>query len=140
VATRARPRFFRSLLRLYEDHPVDGDGPIAVERARQIEQQSRNHEADHAWDHTVAIIGNGDLSELVGCLGSVLSTYGAEGVQIVVHELRSPTVDAMLGDLARDATVCLHATIDEERCRHRIERQAEGRITTILHSTDRLQP
>lgn len=140
VTTQARPRFFRSLLRLYDDHPVDADGPVAARRAEQIELQSRSHEEDYAWERTVAIIGNGDLSELVACLGSVLTMHGTEGLQLIVHELRSPTADAVLGDLAQDATVCLHATIDEELCRRRIERQAGGRITTVLRSTDRPEP
>lgn len=134
VTTQARPRFYQSLLRLYAEHPCEPDSQVDLERRKQIDAQAVTHGDVYAWDHTVAIIGTGDLAALVHTLGSVLDNHDPTSLQLIVHELRTDDSEALLRELARDATVCLHAFMDDERCRARIARQAGGREVSVLRA------
>ncbi|MEM7288536.1 MAG: hypothetical protein AAF480_19495 [Actinomycetota bacterium] len=140
VTTQARPRFYQSLLRLYDEHPCEPGSVVQAERERQIAAQAVSHGEVYAWDRTVAVIGHGDLAALGATLGSILDTVDQSSLQLIVHDLRTPDADLLLGDLARDATVCLHAFVDEDRCRTRIARQAGGRDVTIVRAGDLLGP
>ena len=137
VTPRARPRFYKSLLQLYEAHPCEPDSVVATEREKAIAAQADSHGDDYAWEHTVAVIGTGDLPALAGTLGSVMDSVDQSSLQLIVHDLRTDDAELLLRDLARDATVCLHAFIDEERCRSRIDRQAGGRTLTVLRAGER---
>ncbi len=136
VTTQARPRFYKSLLQLYGEHPCEPGSAVEAEREKQIAAQANSHGDDYAWEHTVAVIGTGDLPALAGTLGSVMDTVDHSSLQLIVHDLRTDDAELLLRDLARDATVCLHAFIDEERCRTRIARQAGGRKVTVLRAGD----
>ena len=132
VTTQAKPRFYDSLLRLYREHPVAPGSEAEEERAAEIERQADTHRDGFAWDHTLAVIGNGDLQGLVATIQRGMQEAGTSSLQLIVHERRSPEADAVLRDLARDATVCLHEEIDDDACRARIARQAGGREVRIL--------
>lgn len=134
VTSQARPRFYQSLLRLYDEHPCEPGSLVESERRRQIEVQSLSHGDHYAWEHTVAVIGTGDLGSLAETLGSVMDAVDQSSLQLIVHDLRAEDSELLLRDLARDATVCLHAFMDEDRCRERIARQAGGRTVTVLRA------
>lgn len=136
VTTQARPRFYQSLLRLYGEHPCEPGSAVEAERRKQIDAQAVSHGDVYAWNDTVAVIGTGDLASLATTLGSVVDHADQSSLQLIVHELRTDDAELLLRELARDATVCLHAFIDEERCRTRIARQAGGRNVTVLRSGD----
>ena len=136
VTTQARPRFYKSLLQLYDTHPCEPGSAVEAERRKQIEAQAASHGDDYAWEHTVAVIGTGDLPSLAATLGSVMDNVDQQSLQLIVHDLRTDDAELLLRDLARDATVCLHAFIDEDRCRARIARQAGGRTLTVLRAGD----
>ncbi len=132
VTNQAKPRFYDSLLRLYREHPVAAGSEAEEQRAAEIERQADTHRDGFAWEHTVAVIGSGDLPALVETIQRGMQEAATSSIQLIVHELRSPQADAILQDLARDATVCLHEVLDEAACRARIARQAGGRELTIL--------
>jgi len=60
---------------------------------------------------TVAIIATGDISELQECLRSVITA--APQAQVIVHELRSPTAEALAAQTS-GVTFCLPNRLDEE--------------------------
>lgn len=138
VTTQAKPRFYSNLLRLYDAHQVDPGSLIAERREEQILIQSQSHKDSHAWEHTVVVVGDGDLTQLVGCLQSVTEVLSDESFQLIIHELRSAAAEEILADIARDATVCLHSIADDSLVMGRIERQAGGRRITVLRSSERL--
>ncbi len=140
VTTQARPRFYTNLLRLYREHPCEPGSEVDQERLRQQEAQADSHQDAYAWDRTIAIIGDGNLANLIETIQTALVTAGSAGTQLIVHEVRTPDAERALFDLARDATVCLHDTLDEGLCRRRVERQAGGRRVDVLRSWDNVGP
>lgn len=136
--TESRPGLHEDLKSFYEAHPVETDSQAAAWRERRLDAVLRGQGAKYRWDHTIAVVGDGDLPELGNCLQSVMSAVEGAAIQLLVYEQRSAASDEVLRHIIDDATVCLYESFDETAIGERIERQAAGRYLTVLSSSQRL--
>jgi len=100
---------------------------ITILRQRSItgtRTRHRRHHRQRRHQRTSGVLALGD--------------HRRASAQVIVHELRSPTAEALAAQTLR-CHVLLPNRLDEEIIRRRIRMQAGGRQLTVLRSTNRVQ-
>lgn len=133
--THGPARFFNTQQAIYERYPVPAGSWLERLRVAKLNNLRPQQEGQHAFDHTIAVVGNGDVEALVRCLHSIAALAQRERVQLIVHELRTPATEEVL-DCLDGQVICLSDAYDPDHAVARIGRQAGGRQVHVIASNE----
>ena len=135
LTTRGPARFFDTQRKIYEPYPVTPGSWCDRIRAARIESLRPRQQGQHVFDHSIGVIGDGNVDALVNCLDSIAALADRDRIQVIVHEVRTAETEAVLS--AYDGQIiCLSDRYDPEHAIARITQQAGGRQVHVVSSSE----